>query len=283
MRILVGLGLVAIGLAVSACTAVNEGGQSASGTEQQVVQSTVLVDAKLYDEHRPQVDPRCDRYTHLVISKGGDGKLSAKVENALAGVCELHVDPNPRSYTVSASDDGCGSTVYEGLGARGSVRVQDNRGRECEDLRLSTIEVEEKVDGKVSELWGEPSVADSAPAPTSSVLAVKLYNQPNAKPSPGCDVFLDLVIGREGSKLVASLENKLGSTSVCEIMVEPDQRSYDVTESESCGSTVYEGKRGGDKLYVQDNASRVCEDMRVAPVEVTETRGGQETPYYGKR
>lgn len=118
---------------------------------------------------------------------------------------------------------------------------------------------------------------------SATLVTVKLYAEPRAKPTPDCDEHVKLVIVKDGSKLVASLENALSSTSTCEIPILKDRRTYEVKQSpDGCGSTIFEGKSGGDTLRVQDNRARVCEDPFVAAFVVDEARAGRAGSYYGK-
>lgn len=263
------------------------GASETETAEDDATSAVKLLEAKLYDEPNATPSPSCDRYTQLTVSKGKSGRITAKIENRLGATssCEIFVEPNPRSFTVTKSES-CGSTIYEGTRAGEGIHVQDNRTRMCEDIRPSQIEVTLSKNGSEYPLYGtaaantNPGAGDAGSAPVSKVLDVKLYDEPHAEITPSCDRYVKLVIGKEGSKLVANVKNELSPTSGCEIFVQPNERTYDVTASESCGSKIYEGHRGSDALRVQDNATRLCEDLRPARVEVSETRGGHEASYF---
>lgn len=115
----------------------------------------------------------------------------------------------------------------------------------------------------------------------SARITAKLYDEPNEQPNPSCDLHTALTVSKRGSKLTLTLENKLSATSTCEIAVQPNLRKYSVTEAESCGSKIYAGKSGGDDVSLMDNRTRICEDVRAAIFELTETVGGKTRVLYG--
>jgi hypothetical protein len=283
MRLRLALVLLPLASLAAGC-ATNTGDEAsvADGEDQEAVGAVTVLEAKLYDDAQATPNASCDRFTNLKITKSKAGKLSAKLENRLGGTCELYVAPNPRSFKVTEGES-CGSKVYDGTGAQGGIHIQDHRTRMCEDLRPSIIEVEEKTaQGRVF-LFGKPVAAAPTPAPVSKVLDVKLYDQPNAQPSAFCDRYTKLVLGQEGDKFVATLNHELSATSACEIAVMPDPRSYTVVRSESCGSKVYKGSAAGDSIEIQDHHTRLCEDVRAAAVEVSETRGGSKRSLFSTR
>jgi hypothetical protein len=284
MRLRLALVLLPLASVMGGCAANSTDAASvADGEDQEAVGAATVLEAKLYDDARATPNASCDRFTNLKITKSKTGKLTAKLENRLGGTCELYVAPNPRSFKVTEGES-CGSKVYEGTGAQGSIVIQDHRTRMCEDLRPSVIEVEEKTAQGSAFLFGKPTAtAPSGPAPVSKVLDVKLYDQPNAQPSAFCDRYTKLVLGQEGDMFVATLNHELSATSACEIAVMPDPRSYTVVRSESCGSKVYKGSAAGDSIEIQDHHTRLCEDLRAAAVEVSETRGGTARELFSTR
>jgi hypothetical protein len=267
----------------AACADPASSSTTADGAEQETVSAETILEAKLYDDPSAKPDPSCDVHTSLRVSKGPGG-LSATLEERLSGECELYVAPNPRTFSVEESES-CGSKVYTGAGTTGSVKIEDHRTRLCEDYRPYAIEVEETTAGGAPRYLAGAPVASAEPGPgdASVVVDTKLYVDPHAAPSPTCDHYLKLVVGKEGEKLVASLEYELSNTSSCDLAIQPDPRTYELAKSEeSCGSTIYEGTRGADTLRIQDNATRLCEDLRPARFEVSEARSGKPAEYFGK-
>lgn len=103
----------------------------------------------MYTEPNHTVTPFCDRGTTLIMDKTTLNGDVAILENFLKGACEIFVPANPRLFKItSVKDDGCGSKIYTGSyqGNRGMVEIQiiDNRGRMCENVIASLIEVHEK-------------------------------------------------------------------------------------------------------------------------------------------
>jgi hypothetical protein len=130
----------------------------------------------------------------------------------------------------------------------------------------------------------DPSLADGTDqeqAGATKLTEAKLYSDPNASPNPSCDTHTALtVLKARSGKLIIELENRVGGA--CEIFVAPDKRSYTVTESESCGSKILKGTKNGDSVELQDNRTRMCEDIRPSILELKEKRGGREVALYGK-
>jgi hypothetical protein len=129
----------------------------AGGGSTQAPQESRVLDVRLYADGHHTVSPSCDLFTRLVIGKEGSTLVGA-LENQISAesTCEIAVVPNARTYPLTSSADGCGSTIYEGKTNAGALRVQDHRGRICEDLRVDVVEVEETVDGKISRRYGAP-------------------------------------------------------------------------------------------------------------------------------
>lgn len=122
---------------------------------------------------------------------------------------------------------------------------------------------------------------DQEQAGATKLTEAKLYADPNANPSPSCDTHTALtVLKARSGKLILELENRV--TGGCEIFVAPDKRSYTVTESESCGSKILKGTKNGDSVELQDNRTRMCEDLRPAILELHEKRGGRDISLFGK-
>lgn len=110
----------------------------------------------------------------------------------------------------------------------------------------------------------------------------KLYLDPRHEVTPGCDMHTELTL--DTAKLsgkLALLENRL--SGMCEMAVSPDQRVYKVLSvQEDCGSVVINAQWLTEQgrlrqLRVQDNRTRICEDVRPALIEVTETRANGDS------
>lgn len=117
-----------------------------------------------------------------------------------------------------------------------------------------------------------------------AVLEAKLYADPRVRPASTCDAYTHLeVVRTRGGKLKALLENRLAETSLCEIMIAPNPRSFTVTQSGSCGSTTYESAGAAPKIAISDHRRRVCEDIRPSLIEVQETTAdGKTQQLYGE-
>ena len=138
---------------------------------------------------------------------------------------------------------------------------------------------------------GTPADSDDAvasedalmePAAATKVLEAKLYRGPNATPSPYCDEHTAVtVLKTTRGKLILELENRV--VGGCEMFVEPDKRTYPLEQSEeSCGSTIYKGAVGDDSVSLQDNRTRLCEDLRPAVLEFSQNWAGARRQLYGK-
>jgi len=247
---------------------------SGTSAESEIQSETVLFESELRDDPKAKVDDFCDVYTELKVVKTKSGTLKAKLENKLAGTCEIAIVPDAREYTLTQSED-CGSAMYKGSKGKDSIDIQDNRSRMCEDVRPSTIEVTESYNG-VTDVHSYGEVKISKPAPTKpttpskpkSLLNVKLYDAPNASPDPTCDVFTQLWIAEADGVTRATLQTSL--IGQCEIVIVHDRRSFDVVKSEDCGSVIYTATAGAKTFRIQDNASRTCEDIRPAIVDGNE-------------
>lgn len=263
-----------LGCSVLTGCAVNTSDEGAVA-ESELRSETVLFESDLRDNpDRSTIDLSCHSYTELQVVKTSSGTLKAKLENKLIGDCELAIIPDEREYTLTQSDD-CGSAIYKGSKGKDSITIQDHRKRECEDVRASLIEVTEIYNGGGgANSYGEVKGAKPSPAkPTTpsapkALLSAKLYDVPNATVALSCDVFTQLTVTEQDGKATATLANSVNG--VCEIAILPDERSFEVEKSESCGSKIYTAKSGAKIFRAQDNASRLCEDIRPALVEANE-------------
>jgi hypothetical protein len=121
---------------------------------------------------------------------------------------------------------------------------------------------------------------DQEQASATKILESQMRSDPQAQPDGFCDKYTQVTLlkARTG-RLILELENRLGGS--CEIFVAPDKHSYTVTESSNCGSKIYKGTKDGDTVELQDNRTRLCEDLRPAILELKEKRSGFERALYG--
>jgi hypothetical protein len=255
----------------------------ADGTDQEQAGATKLTEAKLYADANANPNPMCDSHTALTVLKARSGKLIIELENRLSGSCEIFVAPDKRSYTVTESES-CGSKILKGTKNGDSVELQDNRTRMCEDIRPAILELKEKRGGRDIALYGKP-LASQQPGGggggSQQVFQVKMYDQPHAQVNAGCDKHTELTLTKEGSTMKARLEYKLSATSGCEIFIQPNEKIFTVTQSDDgCGSKVYSGSAGGERLKIQDHSTRLCENVIPARIEAEWTRSGQAEHLY---
>jgi hypothetical protein len=122
---------------------------------------------------------------------------------------------------------------------------------------------------------------DQEQASATKLLESQMRSDAQAAPDNFCDKYTQVTLLKTRTgKLLIELENRLAGS--CEIFVAPDKHSYTVTESESCGSKMYKGTKNGDSVELQDNRTRVCEDIRPAILELKEKHNGFERSLYGK-
>ncbi len=107
---------------------------------------------KLYTDRDARPSPGCDVHTNLVLASSG-GVASASMMDVVSGFCEIFINPNPRTYAITAKIDGCGSKTYAGttvVEAKAmSVKILDHRARLCDDGKKNAVEVEEQSAGAV--------------------------------------------------------------------------------------------------------------------------------------
>jgi hypothetical protein len=116
---------------------------------------------------------------------------------------------------------------------------------------------------------GRDEAASSDALGRTVVESFKLYGRPGFVPSATCDVHTELALSN-----VATLREVV--SGVCEIDVEPNERSYRLElAGTDCGSVVYRGaKRVSGKLTsitVTDHRARTCRDVREADIVVEES------------
>lgn len=141
------------------------------------------------------------------------------------------------------------------------------------------MELSEQRGTSTVALYGAPIAGGNGSAGAGAdaqLLDVKLYDEPHAQVNPSCDMYTHLGLKRDGAAISASVEFKLSATSTCEPYVAPNERTFGVTQSDDgCGSKVYTGTSGADRIVITDNTHRLCEDLRPARIEVDLTRDGQ--------
>jgi hypothetical protein len=134
---------------VIALTAVACGSDPASDVLEHEIK-TVTVDEgtfKLYDNANVAPEAFCDLHVLLSMKNTQNGSV-AIFENALEGVCEIAVSPNPRTYVLTELESTCGSRVFTGKiqkavkGAASSILITDHRNRICKDIVPATVIVE---------------------------------------------------------------------------------------------------------------------------------------------
>jgi len=127
------------------------------GTEQQsnlLENATPIVTVdegtfKLYDKAGIVPEAFCDVHVLVNLNNTATGGL-ATFENALAGVCEIAINPNPRTYELIEVDGACGSRIFEGRllhsakNTANSIIITDHRNRICKDIVPASIIIEKK-------------------------------------------------------------------------------------------------------------------------------------------
>lgn len=106
--------------------------------EDAVVDSAVRPGSfKLYGEPGVAPNPNCDVHTSLVLGP------RAVLSEVVGGDCEIHVDPNERTYALHLDRTECGSRVYIGTSGEREITLTDHRARICRDIPPAQIVVEE--------------------------------------------------------------------------------------------------------------------------------------------
>jgi hypothetical protein len=133
-----------------ALTAVACGSESQQSTTLATESETLTVDEgtfKLYEHEDIVPEAFCDLHVRLTLKNSETGSV-AIFEQAVGGVCEIAVNPNPRTYILNEVEGTCGSRIFEGTllkkvkGETHSVIITDHRTRVCKDLVPSSIIVE---------------------------------------------------------------------------------------------------------------------------------------------
>ncbi len=124
--------------AAAACAAPTSGEEDGEVADQALAATTsVMLEAKLYEVPRAEVNASCDVHTAVTLSKRAR-TVTMALENCVLGTCEILVVPDKRQYEVIESDS-CGSTVYKGTKGADSVSLQNNAMRRGEDRRPAAI------------------------------------------------------------------------------------------------------------------------------------------------
>ncbi len=110
---------------------------------------------KMYDRPDAAVEEFCNVYTSLVLkTPGAQSDAEATLSNKLQGGCELHVDPNLRSYELKLKSTSCGSKYYVGSTESSTIKVTDHRSRRCRDkVSAKILVVETNENGKTTKLF----------------------------------------------------------------------------------------------------------------------------------
>lgn len=132
---------------------------------------------RLYDKPNATPDGFCDKYFELKLSP-----TSATMTNKLAGSCEIFVPPNPRTYTLSVKDDGCGSKVYTGKSGDRLITITDNRARLCENVIAALVVVTETTAGAARQFYSYDKDSGSSQSGTGTGGG----NQGNVVPGTSC-------------------------------------------------------------------------------------------------
>lgn len=119
------------------------------------------ITVKLYDSPQARPSADCDVFTEMVLKP-----TSATLTNKLIGGCEILVTPNPRTYALTAEDDGCGSMVYTGRRGNSEITITDNTLRTCENVVAAVFVVEETTGGNTEQFYSidRPSTPPSTPS-----------------------------------------------------------------------------------------------------------------------
>jgi hypothetical protein len=124
---------------------------------------------------------------------------------------------------------------------------------------------------------GDETTTEDALKTSVSPGTFKLYSDPDHTPSPHCDVFTRLEL--KASPARAELREEVASTSLCKLMVQPNERFFRLRQQPTgCGSKLYTGSfRKQGKLHaikITDHRTRLCKDLVPAKIIVEETVPG---------
>lgn len=86
---------------------------------------------KMYGNPHITPNPVCDVYVQLTLKTTGRS-AKASLVNMVDGVCEIVVDPRPRTINLKLARTICGSRVFASKSR--NAELVDNRERLCDDV-----------------------------------------------------------------------------------------------------------------------------------------------------
>lgn len=119
-------------LAFAGCAA-QQDGVDENGTSEDALAAKKLTEGtfKLYNLGVGTPSTSCQVYTQLTLTNNGARRPTAKLIDAVEGRCRLAVAPNPREFTLTVKDVGCGSFEFTGERrvrfSAGGVNVETGR------------------------------------------------------------------------------------------------------------------------------------------------------------
>jgi len=140
---------------------------------------------KLYAEPGHVANPTCDIHTALELKSVGGAR--ATLREAVSGLCEIYVEPQPRTYRLRLEGTACGSKIYKGTkkvqGEIRNITITDHRARLCRDLQPAKIIVEETDKSGATRV--RYSADGAAPAPATSTWLTYAPKQCGTNPWSG--------------------------------------------------------------------------------------------------
>ena len=173
MKSIVSASFAALSLVLVACAAPS--GEDAETGNAELSTSVVPGTFRLFSSAHHVSDPKCDSYTDLTLTAS-----KASLVDGLAGKCALtaKMNPNPRSYSLQASVDGCGVKHYTGsrrvsggpsTDGSASIKITDFRASTCEFAIQALVIVDETEPGFPGPITRRLFSDDSHPAPAERV------------------------------------------------------------------------------------------------------------------
>lgn len=100
----------------------------------------------------------CDVGSTIIMETGSLRGPIASLTDSVSGYCDLYVAPNPRSYTLTGEEIGCGSILWTGYsrtneGSTG-IEITDHRTRICDDLVANVLIIKETNAREKKTLYG---------------------------------------------------------------------------------------------------------------------------------
>ncbi len=148
---LLALGAIPLLVACGADTSTDDAADGDEVSESEAKTAQVTPGSfKLYAEAHASPNPSCDVHTKLDLS-ATSSVSKAHLEEAVGGMCEIAVIPNPRDYRLRLAGTDCGTRTYMGKYKKGSdswsIKITDNRSRLCENVIPALIVIEETHNG----------------------------------------------------------------------------------------------------------------------------------------